>query len=84
MGDGMRLALGILIFLAAFVFFFFAFHPGGVANINNPGDMLKWLVNEFNAPGAAEAQAAGGSTASGGILPTPTGQPPVNTQIIGA
>ena len=48
MGDGGRLALAIVVFFAAMVFFFFAFHPGGVSDISNPTQMLQWLFGEFN------------------------------------
>lgn len=62
MGDGTKLAIAILIFWIALVFFFFAFHPGGVANaaganISNPGQMLKFLMDEFtNLAGGTAAQ----------------------------
>ena len=63
MGDGTRLAIAILVFWAALVFFFFAFHPGGVsldgANVSNPSQMLKFLINEFG-------NLAGGGTGSSG------------------
>jgi hypothetical protein len=48
MGGGTRFAIGILIMWLALVFFFFAFHPGGVQNVSNPGQMLQWLMSEFN------------------------------------
>lgn len=47
MSDGTKLAVAILVMWVAMVFFFFAFHPGGVKNVSNPGQMLKWLVDEF-------------------------------------
>jgi hypothetical protein len=47
MSDGTKLAVAILVMWIALVFFFFAFHPGGVKNVSNPGQMLKWLVDEF-------------------------------------
>jgi hypothetical protein len=57
---GSKLALGILVMFLAMVFFFFAFHPGGVAgpngaNVSNPGEMLQFLIAEFQ-------KAAGGTT----------------------
>jgi hypothetical protein len=55
MSDGTRLAIAILVMWIALVFFFFAFHPGGVKNVSNPGQMLKWLVDQFS-------NLAGGST----------------------
>jgi hypothetical protein len=60
MGDGTKLAIAILVFWLALVFFFFAFHPGGVKDVSNPGQMLKWLVDEFGnlAGGTAETKAA--------------------------
>ena len=57
MGDGTKLAIAILVFWVALVFFFFAFHPGGVKNVSNPGQMLQWLANEFSS-------LAGGGTAT--------------------
>lgn len=55
MGDGTKLAIAILVFWGALVFFFFAFHPGGVSGVSNPGQMLKWLADEF-------AKLSGGSS----------------------
>jgi hypothetical protein len=48
MSDGTKLAIAILVMWIALVFFFFAFHPGGVKNVSNPGQMLKWLVDQFS------------------------------------
>lgn len=47
-----KLAVGILVMFVAMVFFFFAFHPGGVAgpngaNVSNPAQMLQFLITEF-------------------------------------
>src|SRR5271170_3267160 len=47
MGDGTKLAVAIAVMWIAMVFFFFAFHPGGVENVSNPGEMLQWLLKEF-------------------------------------
>lgn len=60
MGDGTKLAIAILVFWLALVFFFFAFHPGGVKDVSNPGQMLKWLVDEFGnlSGGTAETKAS--------------------------
>lgn len=59
MGGGTRLAVGILIMWLALVFFFFAFHPGGVQNVSSPGQMLQWLMSEFsNLTGGTAATAA--------------------------
>jgi hypothetical protein len=46
--DGGRFALAILVIFGALVMFFFAFHPGGVEGVTNPGEMLQWLFGEFN------------------------------------
>lgn len=69
MNDGPKLAIAILVMWIALVFFFFAFHPGGVKNVSNPGQMLKWLVDEFtklaggsSAETTAELTSAGTST----------------------
>lgn len=69
MNDGPKLAIAILVMWIALVFFFFAFHPGGVKNVSNPGQMLKWLVDEFtklaggnSAETAAELTSAGTNT----------------------
>jgi hypothetical protein len=48
MSDGTKLAIAILVMWIAMVFFFFAFHPGGVKNVSNPGEMLKWLIDQFS------------------------------------
>jgi len=61
MGSGTRLAVAILIFFAAFVCFFFAFHPGGVQGVSDPDTMLQWLMGEFQ-------NTAGGNTLSAGDI----------------
>ena len=66
MSDGTRLAMAILVMWIALVFFFFAFHPGGVKNVSNPGDMLKWLVDQFSHLSGGSAQASLLSANSGG------------------
>lgn len=66
MNDGPKLAIAILVMWIALVFFFFAFHPGGVKNVSNPGQMLKWLVDEFT-------KLAGGSTSTTAELTASTG-----------
>ena len=66
MSDGAKLAIAILVMWVAMVFFFFAFHPGGVKNVSNPGQMLKWLVDEFT-------NLAGGSTSTTAELTASTG-----------
>lgn len=48
MGNGTKLAIAILIMWFAMLFFFFAFHPGGVEDVSNPVEMLQWLMNEFS------------------------------------
>lgn len=48
MGDSTRFAIAIAILIGAMIFFFFAFHPGGVEGVNNPVEMIKWLMDEFN------------------------------------
>ena len=59
MGDGTKLAVAIAVMWIAMVFFFFAFHPGGVENVSNPGEMLQWLMKEFgNITGGNTATAA--------------------------
>lgn len=65
MSDGTKLAIAIAVMWVALVFFFFAFHPGGVKNVSNPGQMLKWLVDEFT-------RLAGGSTATTASLTSAT------------
>lgn len=67
MGGGTRLAIGILIMWIALVFFFFAFHPGGVENVSNPGQMLQWLMKEFtNLTGGDTSTTAASLTADTG------------------
>lgn len=52
--DGTRLAVAILMLFLAMIAFFFAFHPGGVQGpINNPRDMLQWLMQEFETASAS-------------------------------
>jgi hypothetical protein len=65
MSDGAKLAIAILVLWIALVFFFFAFHPGGVKNVSNPGQMLKWLVDEFG-------KLAGGNTVTTASLTSAT------------
>lgn len=67
MSDGTKLAVAILVMWIALVFFFFAFHPGGVKNVSNPGQMLKWLIDEFGrlTGGTAETTAALSSDTTG-------------------
>lgn len=57
MADGAKLAIAILVMWLSLVFFFFAFHPGGVKNVSNPGQMLRWLADEFS-------RLAGGGTSA--------------------
>lgn len=103
MNDAGRLAMAILVLAAAFFLYFFAFHPSGVEDlankdglIDNPVDMLKWLMTQFNnavgIPGNnAPAQSTDtsnsgtstGSSDTGNLLPTPTGQPTTNEQLTG-
>lgn len=66
MTDGTKLAVAILVMWLALVFFFFAFHPGGVSGVSNPGQMLKWLMDEFS-------KLAGGSTSTTASLTSATG-----------
>lgn len=52
MSGGARLALGILLVTIGLGCFYFAFHPGGVANsdgtaVQNPHEALQWLTTEF-------------------------------------
>lgn len=65
MSDGTKLAMAILVMWLSLVFYFFAFHPGGVKNVSNPGQMLKWLVDEFT-------RLAGGSTSTTASLTSAT------------
>jgi hypothetical protein len=56
-----KLAVGILVMFVAMVFFFFAFHPGGVAgpngaNVSNPTQMLQFLISEFQKGAGITAQ----------------------------
>jgi hypothetical protein len=74
MGDGARLAIAILVLFLAMVAFFFAFHPHGVANpdgtnVNNPGDILKWMFGAFNT--TVDGGSAPQSTAPASTNPAP-------------
>jgi hypothetical protein len=74
MSDGTKLAIAILVMWMAMVFFFFAFHPGGVKDVSNPGQMLKWLVDEFThlAGGSTQATLTSANTSgSGDVLSYP-------------
>jgi hypothetical protein len=75
MGDATRFAVGIAILLGAFIFLFFAFHPGGVEGVTNPVEALQWLINEFNNPGQSSSTAP--------VEPTPTGAPTQAQQLTG-
>jgi hypothetical protein len=76
MGDATRFAIGLVIMWAAFLFFYFAFHPNGVTGVNNPVEALKWLIGEFQKLGS-------GSAPSGTVEPTPTGSPTPAQQLTG-
>lgn len=75
MADGTKLAIAILVIWVSLVFFFFAFHPGGVQNVSNPGEMLKWLMDEFT------KLAGGDSSTTSDTLPgaTPASATPAST-----
>lgn len=47
MSEATRFGMAILVLWIAFTLAFFAFHPHGVKGISSPGDMLKWLIDEF-------------------------------------
>lgn len=49
MDDSTKLAVSILIMFGAMVCFYFAFHPGKLAEgtIKDPNDALKWLITQF-------------------------------------
>jgi hypothetical protein len=59
MGNTTRLAVAIIILMAAMVAFFFAFHPGGVQGVSDPDTMLQWLMQSWD-------NTASGGTANGG------------------
>jgi hypothetical protein len=68
---GVMLALALLLFWAAGIAFFFAFHPGGVklsdgSDAQNPVDVLKVLLEKggIGASATADAQAAQSTTGS--------------------
>lgn len=78
MSDSTKLGIAILILFGAFVFFFFAFHPNGVKNVMNPGDVLKFLITGFESPDQGPPDTVN-------LQPTPTGQePPANQFITGS
>ncbi len=84
MSDATKLAMAIGLMTIAFIFFFFAFHPNGVENVNNPGDMLKHLIDEFNNVGGTVPTTPSGSGATTEpVLPTPTGNASTSQQIAG-
>lgn len=84
MGDATKLAMAIGLATIAFIFFFFAFHPNGVENVNNPGDMLKHLIDEFNnVGGTVPTTPAGGGATTEAVLPTPTGNPSLSQEFVG-
>jgi len=70
MGDGVRLAVAILILFIAMVAFFFAFHPGGVQGVSDPATMLQWLMKQWDTtiadPSAKSASEATGTTQTPG------------------
>jgi hypothetical protein len=79
MDGGIRLAIGILIFIGAWVMLFFALHPNGVsASVTNPSEALQWLMNEFQTTTQSAIPDTGG-----GIEPTPSGQPTVSQEQTG-
>jgi hypothetical protein len=70
MGDGVRLAVAILILFIAMVAFFFAFHPGGVQGVSDPATMLQWLMKQWDTttaePGSSTGKEATGTTQAPG------------------
>jgi hypothetical protein len=72
MGEGGRFALGILVMFIAMIFFFFAFHPGGVVGVSNPAQMLRWLLDEFNnLAGGTQAASTTAATSADNALNYP-------------
>lgn len=49
MDGSTKLALGILTVFGAMVCFYFAFHPGTLADgtVKDPNDALQWLITQF-------------------------------------
>lgn len=49
MDGSTKLALGILTVFGAMVCFYFAFHPGKLADgtVKDPNDALQWLITQF-------------------------------------
>lgn len=64
-------AVGLLIFWFAAIAFFFAFHPGGVADIGNPVDAIKWMITQFQQTQASSP--ATGSDINSGPAQADTG-----------
>lgn len=89
MGGGTKLAIGILVMWLAMLFFFFAFHPGGVnLEQDNPVGMLQWLMSEFsNLIGGADTTVSmpvsGPIGSPTNIAPTPTGTVTGNEGLVG-
>jgi hypothetical protein len=75
---GSRFAIGLLILWGAFILLFIALHHNGIPNANNPGDALKWLINEFQSvTGLSDT----GDTSTSDFVPTPSGQPSVANEV---
>ncbi len=62
--DGTRFAIGLLILWLAFLGFFVALHPNGIANVTNPVEALKWLIDEFQGLAGVSAAPASSNAAT--------------------
>lgn len=78
MGDGAKFALALIIFLLAFIAFFFAFHPGGVQGVSDPDTMLEWLFGQYQVTATGQ-QGEGGTTNNASVGPNNAGSAPTAT-----
>jgi hypothetical protein len=79
MGDGAKFALALILFLLAFIAFFFAFHPGGVEGVSDPDTMLNWLFGEYQAAATGNAGSDVAATNNASVGPNNAGSAPTQT-----
>lgn len=75
MGSAARFAIAILIFFAAMLLLFLAFHPNGQAAAQNPDDVLSWLIGEFQGGAAGTLKPVTSPTNANPGTPSPPASP---------
>jgi hypothetical protein len=81
MDSGGVLALAILVVTLAFTAMYFAFKE--VPGVQTPSEALQWLRTEINGGSSVPNAPAPSNPNATEVLPTPTGQPDINSQLTG-